>query len=134
MVENNDIIEENTIETAVVDNNQYFINSKLERDSMYSQILETYQEIYNDASITSEQKAEAMKEIVNVNNTKNAIMIVENLIMAKGFKNIVIFVNSNSISVVVDAEELKPEQVAQIQNIISRELNVETENIHISTK
>ena len=134
LVENNDIIEENTIETAVVDNNQYFINSKLERDSMYSQILETYQEIYNDASITSEQKAEAMKEIVNVNNTKNAIMIVENLIMAKGFKNIVIFVNSNSISVVVDAEELKPEQVAQIQNIISRELNVETENIHISTK
>ena len=75
-----------------------------------------------------------MKEIVNVNNTKYAIMIVENLIMAKGFKNIVIFVNSNSISVVVDAEELKPEQVAQIQNIISRELNVETENIHISTK
>lgn len=134
LVENNDIIEENTIETAVVDNNQYFINSKLERDSMYSQILETYQEIYNDASITSEQKAEAMKEIVNVNNTKNAIMIVENLIVAKGFKNIVIFVNSNSISVVVDAEELKPEQVAQIQNIISRELNVETENIHISTK
>ena len=57
LVENNDIIEENTIETAVVDNNQYFINSKLERDSMYSQILETYQEIYNDASITSEQKA-----------------------------------------------------------------------------
>ena len=31
-------------------------------------------------------------------------------------------------------EELKQEEVAQIQNIVARELNCKVENIHISTK
>ena len=61
-------------------------------------------------------------------------MIAENLISTKGFENNVVFVNDESINVVVKAEDLGTEQIAQIQNIISRELKVEIENIHISHK
>ena len=60
-------------------------------------------------------------------------MIAENLCLAKGFENIVIFANSNSISVIVQAESLEPEKISQIQNIVSRELEVGAENINIST-
>ena len=59
---------------------------------------------------------------------------MENLIIAKGFEDVVIFVNEQSVSVVVKISELKQEEVAQIQNIVSRELNVEAEKIHISNK
>ena len=45
-----------------------------------------------------------------------------------------IFVNGSSVSVIIGASELQQEEVAQIQNIISREMNVEIENIHIATK
>ena len=58
----------------------------------------------------------------------------ENLIKTKGFENVIIFVNGESISVIVGIEELKQEEVAQIQNIVARELNCKVENIHISTK
>lgn len=116
------------------ENDYYFITSKLDRNTMYSETLETYQEMYNNANATAEQKQEALKKINNINNTKNAIMIAENLIIAKGFKNVVIFANEGSISVVIQADELKPEEVAQIQNIVSRELNVGAEIIHISNK
>ena len=62
-------------------------------------------------------------------------MICENLIKTKGFSNVIIFVNGQSVSVIVESkEELKQEEVAQIQNIIERELNVDTTNIHISSK
>ena len=61
-------------------------------------------------------------------------MICENLISTKGFKNCVIFVNVESISVIVESQELKPDEIAQIQNIISREMSAEVENIHIMTK
>ena len=61
-------------------------------------------------------------------------MIAENLVKAKGFKDIVIFENSNSTSVIIKADKLEPEQIAQIQNIISRELEVGAEQISISTK
>lgn len=112
----------------------YFITSKLERNTMYSELLETYQEMYNNTNVTADQKSEALTKINDINNTKNAIMIAENLILAKGFKDAVIFVNEESVSVVIKAEELKGEEVAQIQNIVSRELNASAEKIHISNK
>lgn len=117
-----------------VEEDTYFTTSKLERENMYSQMLETYQEIYNNTNSTPEQKNTAMQEMAKVNETKNAIMIAENLVKAKGFKDIVIFENSNSTSVIIKADKLEPEQIAQIQNIISRELEVGAEQISISTK
>lgn len=45
-----------------------------------------------------------------------------------------IFVNTDSVSVVVEDDNLKSEEIAQIQNIISREMNAKVENIHIMTK
>ena len=125
---------ENTIETAEQLEDSYFTTSKLERESMYSQMLETYQEIYNNTGASAEQRAEALAEIAKINSTKNAIMIAENLISAKGFEKVVLFSNTNSVSVIIGKEELQPEEIAQIQNIVSRELNVTADIIHISTK
>lgn len=113
---------------------EYFTKSKLERDNMYSQNLETYQSIYNNGSSIEEQKTSAMKEITKINNEKNAIMIAENLIMAKGFEDVIIFINKDSISVIIKAKELTPDQIAQLQNIISRELKTPLDKVNISTK
>ena len=123
---------EKIVETVQEDT--YFTTSKLERENIYSQMLETYQEIYNNTNSSSEQKEVAIQEIAKINKTRNAIMIAENLVIAKGFEDIVIFANSNSVSVIIKAEKLEPEQIAQIQNIVSRELEEGAEIINISTK
>ena len=112
----------------------YFTKSKLERDTMYSQMLESYENILNSTNSLETQKQSATDEIKRINDTKNSIMICENLIQTKGFENSIIFVNGDSISVIIKSDELTQEEVAQIQNIISREMNAEIENIHISTK
>ena len=114
--------------------NDYYEESKLQRDTMYSQTLETYKEMLNNSNVSEEQKAIITQEITNVNKEKNAIMVCENLITTKGFSNCVIFVNTDSVSVVVEDDNLKSEEIAQIQNIISREMNAKVENIHIMTK
>ena len=125
--------EEESVETSAKEDG-YFQESKLSRDTMYSQTLETYQNILNNTNVSEEQKAIVTQEITELNKEKNAIMICENLISTKGFKNCVIFVNVESISVILEAQELKPDEIAQIQNIISREMNAKVENIHIMTK
>ena len=114
-------------------NDDYFTRSKLERETMYSQMLETYTGILENEKISSEQKDIAENEIKNINDTKNAIMVVENLFETKGFENAIVLVNSPSVNVVIKAKELSTEQVAQIQNIVQRELKTEIENIHITT-
>ena len=132
----NSTTNETTVDTSSTNQNgnDYFVKSKLERDTMYSQMIETYENVLNSSNSLETQKQTATQEITKINETKNSIMICENLISTKGFENNVVFVNGDSISVIIEAEELKQEEVAQIQNIISREMKAAIENIHIATK
>ena len=97
-------------------------------------MIERYENVLNSSNALETQKQSATEEIKKINDIKNSIMICENLISTKGFANNIIFVNGDSVSAIIGVNELKQEEVAQIQNIISRELNAEIENIHISTK
>ena len=56
----------NNIESVNKDkqlNNNYFTQSRLDRDTMYSQTLDTYQKIIENESISADQKAIAQKEM-----------------------------------------------------------------------
>ena len=139
MTQDNNTTENSTANTvaqasATVTTDEYFTKSKLERDTMYSQMIESYEKVLNSSNSLETQKQSATEEIKKINDTKNSIMICENLISTKGFTNNIVFVNGDSISVIIGIEQLQQEEVAQIQNIISRELHAEIENIHISTK
>lgn len=112
----------------------YFTESRLERDKMYSQMLESYQKILENNQISDTQREIAQQEVKKINDIRNALMISENLIKNKGFEDIIIFVNGNSVNVVIKAKDLEKEQIAQIQNIVMRELEEDIENIHISCK
>lgn len=136
-ISENRILNDNTVVTSSnnsKDKSDYFSKSKLERDTMYSQMIESYENILNSSNSLETQKQAAQEEITKINNIKNSIMISENLIKTKGFEDVVVFVNRDSISIIVDDDNLNQEKVAQIQNIISREMNAEAENIHISNK
>lgn len=146
LVSSNDVVTNSTEnkealanETAVVsekqsDNDEYFTKSKLERETMYSQMIESYENILNSSNSLETQKQAATEEITKINETKNSIMICENLIETKGFSKSVVFVNGESVNVVIGESELQKEETAQIQNIVSRELSVDISNIHITTK
>ena len=115
-------------------NDEYFTTSKLERNVMYSQMTTRYQEILSNSTGASDQKSIAQEEINKINDLQNAIMIAENLLTSKGFTKNIIFVNGESISIIIGKEKLEQDEVAQIQNIVSRELKANVENIHISMK
>ena len=123
-----------TTSTTSKETKEYFSSSRLSRETMYSQMLESYRKILENETISETQKSIAQTEIKNINDIKNKIMICENLIKTKGVEDLVIFVNDKSISVVVRTDKLEQEQIAQIQNIIEREMQTEISNIHISNK
>lgn len=124
----------NTIPANADVQDDYYSSSKLERDTMYSQMLESYQKILDSKTTSSKQKEEAQKEIKQINETKNAIMITENLIKTKGFEDCVVYQNDASVNAIIKKDKLSKEDTAQIQSIIAREMNAKIENIHIMTK
>jgi stage III sporulation protein AH len=124
----------NITQNTSAQEDSYFAQSRLDRDKMYSQMLDNYQKILETNNLSSEEKKTAQEEIKRINNEKNAIMIAENLIKTKGFQDIVIFVNNGNVTGVVQKDKLDEKDIAQIQNIITRELNVKTNKINISGK
>lgn len=137
-VQTNNNLENNTINNQIetsnnIDSKDYFVQTRLDRDTMYSQMLETYQKILENERIPADQKGIASNEIKNINDRKSAIAIAENIIKTKDFEDVAILINDNSINVVVKQKEnLTNEQVAKISNIVSRELKAEIGDIHIT--
>lgn len=155
LVSSNAIVEnENTAVSAIVENENesknevenkvkneealkeedYFAKTKLERDTMYSKMLDSYKNIINNEKLAETQKSIAVQEIDKINQAQNSIMIAENLIINKGFENAVVLVNNNAVNVVVKATLLKDEDIVKIQNIIEREFKVDISQINISNK
>ena len=150
IAENNNALVENNTENSIVNQNEsssittnsdvkdeseeYYSSARLERDKMYSQMLESYQKILDSNTTSNTQKEAAQKEITNINNTKNAIMITENLIKTKGFEDSIVYSNDDSINVVIKKDKLSKEDTAQIQSIVAREMNAKIANIHIMSK
>ena len=126
----------NTVETNSneIATDDYFTNSRLERNTMYSEQIENYQDILSNSNVSEAQKKIAQEEITRINSEQNAIMISENLIKTKGIEDLMIFVNEDSINVIVKGDEPRKEEIAQIQNIVTRELKADIEDIHIMNK
>ena len=137
----NNTTSENKVNNTVTTNTEatesskdYYTSSRLERENMYSEMLESYQKILDSSNTTSKQKEAAQEEIKKINDIKNAIMISENLIKTKGFEDCLVYSNDDSINVIIKKEKLSKEDTAQIQSIIAREMNAKIANIHIMTK
>ena len=123
--------EKNTKSNTAADD--YFSAVRLERDKSYSQMLETYTNILKDSNVPNDQKSIASNEIKKINDRRNQISTIENLLKGKGFEDLIIMINDNSIDAIIKSDqELNNINVAQIENIVSRELNADIEDIHIT--
>ena len=144
LVSSNDVIEEDATTYTTTENpseeietsaeTDYFLEARMARDNTYSENVEIYEKILENTNVSSDQKAIAQNEIANITNEKKTIQTAESLIKMKGFENVVIFKNNSGVSVIVRSDVLLQEQVAQIQNIIEREFQIEGKNINITSK
>lgn len=125
-------MEDIEVSTNLISVADYFAKSRIERNNSFAERIEVYEKMLENENLETDQKSIAQEEIKNINNQKNALQVAENLIKLKGFGDVVIMQNGDSINVVVAEEELTDAKIAQIQNIIQNELNSNVENIHIN--
>ncbi len=109
----------------------FFIDYRLERDKVRSEQIEYLKEVIDNKDTVQEIRNEAQREMVAIVKMMEKELAVENLLKAKGFRDALIFIHENSINVIVDEDNLTPEQVAQIQDIVIRETGEKLENIKI---
>ena len=110
----------------------FFAAYRDERDSVRTQEL-----AYLDAIVAhgadTETLSDAQQQKLELVNAMETELTVENLVRAKGFSDVIVSIHKGNISVVVGAETLSDEQVAQILDIVLRETGKSAENVKIST-
>ncbi len=129
------VVEENendAIETAAAAS--FFSEYRLEREKNRSKEVEMWQDIINSEKAEENFKSMAQQELVKIVALTEKEMIIENLIVARGFNDALVFLTDDSATAIVGAKELTPANVAQIQDIIVRKTKLDAKNIKIMKK
>lgn len=109
----------------------YFASMRLERQQARDSIKENYEKVSTDPSATAAEKSEAMVIFARVSENIKKENDIENLVKAKGVNDCIATISGESVTVVVDCEELNDVVLLQIKEIANKQTNISFENITI---
>ena len=112
----------------------FFESFRLERDEDRIKEVEYIDSIINHNETDTETLKDAQQQKLDLATSMEKELTIEGLIKAKGFSDVVVTLHTGSVNVIVDAQELDSQQVAQILDIVQRESGESSENIKIMPK
>ncbi|MDR1000538.1 MAG: SpoIIIAH-like family protein [Clostridiales bacterium] len=110
----------------------YFVQAKLNREQARAKEKTLLTELINNVNIDQEQKADAADSMLAIQQRIEKETAAEAMIEAKGFSEVYVRIDDDSVDVVVNKEALTDAEIAQIEDIVKRKTGMETNQIHIS--
>lgn len=128
------VIEDNSNEAIETASASFFSEYRLEREKNRSKEVEMWENIINSEKAEENFKNMAQQELVKIVSLTEKESIIENLIVARGFNDALVFLTDDSATVIVEAKELTSANIAQIQDIVERKTKLDPKNIKIMKK
>ena len=132
--ESSALFDDEALSASTVTGDDYFTAFKDSREGMREREIAYLDTIINDPSTDKETLNEAQTQKLSIVECMETEFTIENLVLAKGFKNAAVTFHKGSVNVIVDAESLNSEQVAQILNIVIAETGEPASSIKISAR
>ncbi len=110
----------------------FFISAKLSREQLRAKNKETLMEVIDNANVTSEDKSLATQEVIKLTAISEKENSTESLLEAKGYSDVVVSMSEESVEVIVNAESLNDQDIAQIEDIVKRKTGEDISKIVIS--
>ena len=110
----------------------YFASSKLSREQTRAKNKETLMDIVNNKEISSADKQAAFKEVAQLTKISEKESAAELMLQAKGFTDAIVSISGGNADVVVNANGLTNQQIAQIEDIVKRKTGISPEKIVIT--
>lgn len=109
----------------------YFTASRLDRDKSRSAAMEVYREVLENKESSSETKELAQKDLTASAKAMETEAVLEGLIKAKGFDEVIVYISNESANIVVRTIGLTPAQAAQIKDLVKENAYITAEKIKI---
>ena len=110
----------------------YFVNYRLKREQFRQETKAMLSELL-DSSVEKSQ-AQAQEQWLDLSAKIHKESEIENLLKIKGFQDAVVDVFYDSVSVIIYAQELTPNEVSLIQDIVVRVTSVRMDKITVMAK
>ena len=107
-------------------------NARLVREQRRAQSKETLMGIIDNEALSEEQKQSAVETLVNLTSIAEKENAAELLLEAKGFADPIVNISENEVDVVINAVSVTDQQIAQIEDIVTRKTGFEVEDITIT--
>ena len=129
----NDSITDESIQTSakVVD---YFAQAKMEKENARSKALEILNQTATNESFDEETRKNAQNKILDLASNSEKEAIIENIAVAKGYEYISVYIDGESVDVIVEKKDFSENDVLIIKDIITEQLNIGPNNIKIVQK
>ena len=111
----------------------YFTEARAVRTAAREEALSIIQEVLDSAGASAEDKAQATQKATAIAENVLQESNIENLLLAKGFADSVVYIDGERCSVVVQAEELQQQESLQILQIVVSQSAVAADQVQIMT-
>lgn len=109
----------------------FFATYRTDRINTRNQEIMYLDAIINNESSTNEAKKTAEDKKVSLVQTMELELVIEGLIKAKGFDDVVVTNTTNNVNVIVKSAELTAGEVSQIVSVIEEQTGKSIDNIKI---
>ena len=110
----------------------YAAKARMNREQARAKAKEELQQILDNKNLSEEAKKEAANAMVALIANQEAECEIENLLEAKGFRDVVVSVSEVSVDIIVEVAVLTDAQLAQIEDIVLRKVDIDPEGIVIT--
>jgi stage III sporulation protein AH len=120
-------------QTATVSSANYFSQYRTERITTRNEELLQLDQIIQASADDSEEKSQALAMKMEITSITEKELLLENLIKAYGFEDVVVVIGlqSENINVITKTSDLSTEDAIIIYSILQEEVNASPENVKI---
>lgn len=115
-----------------MESDTYIVDMKMTREKQRNSLTEQLNEIINNPSTADAAKVEASNIKVEMVKNSDTELKIENLLLAKGYDQAIVFIDSDKVNVVVNMEEITQNDATKIFNIVSNQSGINRENIKLT--
>ena len=110
----------------------YAAKARMNREQARAKAKEELQAILDNKNLSEDAKKEAANAMVALIANQEAECEIESLLEAKGFRDVVVIVSEDSVDIIVEVAVLTDAQLAQIEDIVLRKVDIDPEGIVIT--
>lgn len=110
---------------------EYFMEAKLSKENARSKALEILNQTAINETFDAEVRKQAQAKIISMAESTEKEAVIENIARAKGYKDISVYIDGESVEIIVKKNNFSAEDVKTLKELVAAELSISGKNIKI---